>query len=1054
MTFTYDKFLKPLNPGEKNVIIYDDNGKIIHTVNPYSIINIFVNNNLLKISLQSDRIITMNFISSDLSKSAITLLQQRIEILKNLNPLFIDKQIEKYVGDKIVDITNVVETGDGKINYVPHWISATALSSTGSIWDNGESVSIGLTGGSSIFNVSGPPVPSTYSISDQFIGGYGSNKPIVNIKGNIDGISDTKAKQDIPVLPSIPGYPNNWVIDESPLVQIGGSGYGTTLVVRNETPYVFEFSTQSGSNEVKSGPAIVTHFGGSDPTFIWETKQVPRRLRLESTSQHWEFWSDTAIPGFGNIMFNYSSSSWPLTITATANVGSTTIRHTSPIYATTNYAIAGPSYTTYSLVSQGTVSNILTFSSTYSIGVGMFITAIRRNPITGAPQNLLPSNTTVSYIDPDNQTIVLSATSSLSIRNTDQISLSGPIYPGAVITGRSGAFTVMSRPLLRTMYPGEVVTMFAPSGNVGISTNVMTYKLNVGGTVSSTGIRTTSLTLLGNSASNYSLLVGDASGSARWVPAGQVMGQGYSGTSSTQLTIGTAGTYFSVKTQPNLSFTPGQTVVLYDQLNALYLDGDYMNGFSTNKIVAEIDSYSASSGTMSLVALYSQNVGSASNTWKINLSGAVGPQGGFASGTASVSGNIVPSRDYDDPLGGFSLGTPDLRWENIYVKDVFAASQSLYLGNIKLSEEANVLQVGDVAVNKYEGSSNTDLTIGQVGQVVSLIAEKNLSYVQGDTIKVSNRLKDNYAEPGYSEEGVYGYFIGLVDTYYRETGEIKIVITYTENQGFNSNIWYLKLNSDMLGFENDLTTNIKGLKLVGTSSTTMTIPQIGDIREFYTQLDLGFYTGQEVIVYNEFFNNYEDPEYQEGDPNYFIGKVDFYYPNTGLLTVVTDYTVGSGTFSSWQITLTSLPQSNSQLGTTASFTELTVTGPTNIQQVIEVLTTATSSPGLSPSTFNLNFDDGSIFYIDPEGDDFVANYLNVPVTDNRIISTTIIISQTASAYIPNVVAINGDIIPISWSGGSLPSGNANQTDIVGFSFMRIGATWSKVFGQLSTFATI
>jgi hypothetical protein len=142
------------------------------------------------------------------------------------------------------------------------------------------------------------------------------------------------------------------------------------------------------------------------------------------------------------------------------------------------------------------------------------------------------------------------------------------------------------------------------------------------------------------------------------------------------------------------------------------------------------------------------------------------------------------------------------------------------------------------------------------------------------------------------------------------------------------------------------------------------------------------------------------------------------------------------------------------VGMTASFTELTVTGPTNIQQVIEVLTTATSSPGLSPSTFNLNFDNGSIFYIEPEGDNFVANYLNVPTTDNRIISTTIIISQTASAYIPDVVAINGDIIPISWANGLLPSGNANQTDIVGFSFMRIGATWSKVFGQLSTSATI
>jgi hypothetical protein len=241
-------------------------------------------------------------------------------------------------------------------------------------------------------------------------------------------------------------------------------------------------------------------------------------------------------------------------------------------------------------------------------------------------------------------------------------------------------------------------------------------------------------------------------------------------------------------------------------------------------------------------------------------------------------------------------------------------------------------------------------------------------------------------------------------------------------------------------------------------------------------------------------NNYEDDDYVEGNGRYFIGKVDFYYPETGFITVVVDYFNGSGTFSNWTITVSSLPNNGlggtqgvtgpqgevgstgpqgetgpqgstgltgpqgstgpaGPLGTTASFEELTVTGLSNIQQVIEVLTTATAT-GLSPSTFNLYFDDGSIFYIEPEGDNFVANYLNVPTTNNRIISTTIIISQTASAYIPNIVSINGGIIPISWSAGSLPSGNPNQTDIVGFSFMRIGATWSKVFGQLSTFNTI
>jgi hypothetical protein len=184
---------------------------------------------------------------------------------------------------------------------------------------------------------------------------------------------------------------------------------------------------------------------------------------------------------------------------------------------------------------------------------------------------------------------------------------------------------------------------------------------------------------------------------------------------------------------------------------------------------------------------------------------------------------------------------------------------------------------------------------------------------------------------------------------------------------------------------------------------------------------------------------------------------NYFLPNSIVHTSTSSFDLSFATYSSGTVIVGggAGPQGpvGPPVGPTASFEELTLTGTTNIQQVVETLTTATAT-GLTPSTYNLNFDDGSIFYIEPEGDDFVANYLNVPTTDNRIISTTIIITQTASAYIPNLVAINGDIIQISWYGGSLPSGNPNQTDIVGFSFMRIGATWSKVFGQLSTFATI
>jgi hypothetical protein len=253
-------------------------------------------------------------------------------------------------------------------------------------------------------------------------------------------------------------------------------------------------------------------------------------------------------------------------------------------------------------------------------------------------------------------------------------------------------------------------------------------------------------------------------------------------------------------------------------------------------------------------------------------------------------------------------------------------------------------------------------------------------------------------------------------------------------------------------------------KYFATSSTPLQLPDIDGIVVLNTPRNLSYRPMQKIVVYNVAYEGYMVSDYVDDDSVFFTGLVDSYVSGTesGQLEVIVDYSTGYGltnsenivpTYSFWNIDISS-SNWGSAVGMTASFTELTVTGPINIQQVIEVLTTATSSPGLSPSTFNLNFDDGSIFYIEPEGDNFTANYLNVSTTDDRIISTTIIISQTASAYIPDVVAINGDIIPISWANGLLPSGNANQTDIVGFSFMRIGATWSKVFGQLSTFANI
>ena len=74
----------------------------------------------------------------------------------------------------------------------------------------------------------------------------------------------------------------------------------------------------------------------------------------------------------------------------------------------------------------------------------------------------------------------------------------------------------------------------------------------------------------------------------------------------------------------------------------------------------------------------------------------------FNYATISAWGNIVPSEHYT-----FNLGSTTSKWNNLYVKDVFAASQSVYLGQLKLSTDGTNLLVNDQII---QAQSNTFVT--------------------------------------------------------------------------------------------------------------------------------------------------------------------------------------------------------------------------------------------------------------------------------------------------------------------------------------------------------
>jgi hypothetical protein len=127
---------------------------------------------------------------------------------------------------------------------------------------------------------------------------------------------------------------------------------------------------------------------------------------------------------------------------------------------------------------------------------------------------------------------------------------------------------------------------------------------------------------------------------------------------------------------------------------------------------------------------------------------------------------------------------------------------------------------------------------------------------------------------------------------------------------------------------------------------------------------------------------------------------------------------------------------------TSSLTGLSLLGNS---EVISASVSATAS--LVVYDYSLS----SIFYHATASTNFTANFTNLPTTNNRVLSATIVISQGATAYIPNIVQIAGVTQSIKWAGGT-QSGTTNSLDLISFNFIRTGNVWTSVIGQIAPFS--
>jgi hypothetical protein len=130
---------------------------------------------------------------------------------------------------------------------------------------------------------------------------------------------------------------------------------------------------------------------------------------------------------------------------------------------------------------------------------------------------------------------------------------------------------------------------------------------------------------------------------------------------------------------------------------------------------------------------------------------------------------------------------------------------------------------------------------------------------------------------------------------------------------------------------------------------------------------------------------------------------------------------------------------------TVQMESATFTGTVTMQQSVEKFVTASVVAG----AVALNFTQAAIFVVTPDISNFTADFSNIPGTAGRTISTTLIITQGATPYIPNAVKINGggSVTP-KWQGGSAPSGVANRVNIVSFTFVCTATNTWTVIGSL------
>lgn len=119
----------------------------------------------------------------------------------------------------------------------------------------------------------------------------------------------------------------------------------------------------------------------------------------------------------------------------------------------------------------------------------------------------------------------------------------------------------------------------------------------------------------------------------------------------------------------------------------------------------------------------------------------------------------------------------------------------------------------------------------------------------------------------------------------------------------------------------------------------------------------------------------------------------------------------------------------------AQFTDLTAQGLTTLAETAEITQALTGATG----TVVHNFTVANTFVHTSIAANFVCNITNVPTTNNRVITITLVLVQGAIPYYPTAIQIDGAAQTVNWL-GSTPT--ANNTAVLTISLIRSSSAWT------------